>query len=115
MSLSRPPFQPFFAPGSVAVVGASRRHGSIGGELFREHPGRPSSSGLRIRSTPKVDSVAGVKSVCLDRGLFRRRSTLLSSALPEGQILEAARGSTAEGNPGAVRDLRRFRRDRRGG
>src|SRR4029078_2227182 len=27
--------RPFFAPGSVAVVGASRRRGSIGGELFR--------------------------------------------------------------------------------
>lgn len=27
--------QPFFAPGSLAVVGASRRRGSIGGELFR--------------------------------------------------------------------------------
>ncbi len=27
--------QPFFAPSSVAVIGASRRRGSIGGELFR--------------------------------------------------------------------------------
>ena len=27
--------QPFFAPASVAVIGASRRRGSIGGELFR--------------------------------------------------------------------------------
>jgi acetyl coenzyme A synthetase (ADP forming)-like protein len=27
--------RPFFAPTSVAVIGASRRHGSIGGELFR--------------------------------------------------------------------------------
>ena len=27
--------RPFFEPGSVAVVGASRRRGSIGGELFR--------------------------------------------------------------------------------
>jgi acetate---CoA ligase (ADP-forming) len=27
--------RPFFMPGSVAVVGASRRRGSIGGELFR--------------------------------------------------------------------------------
>jgi acetate---CoA ligase (ADP-forming) len=27
--------RPFFQPGSVAVVGASRRRGSIGGELFR--------------------------------------------------------------------------------
>src|SRR2546428_214360 len=27
--------RPFFAPASVAVVGASRRRGSIGGELFR--------------------------------------------------------------------------------
>ena len=27
--------EPFFRPGSVAVVGASRRRGSIGGELFR--------------------------------------------------------------------------------
>jgi acetyl coenzyme A synthetase (ADP forming)-like protein len=27
--------RPFFAPGSVAVVGASKRRGSIGGELFR--------------------------------------------------------------------------------
>jgi acetyl coenzyme A synthetase (ADP forming)-like protein len=27
--------EPFFAPAHVAVIGASRRHGSIGGELFR--------------------------------------------------------------------------------
>jgi acetyl coenzyme A synthetase (ADP forming)-like protein len=27
--------RPFFAPGSVAVIGASKRRGSIGGELFR--------------------------------------------------------------------------------
>src|SRR5947208_1365847 len=27
--------RPFFEPASVAVVGASRRRGSIGGELFR--------------------------------------------------------------------------------
>ncbi|HZQ04903.1 MAG TPA: GNAT family N-acetyltransferase [Gaiellaceae bacterium] len=27
--------RPFFEPASVAVIGASRRHGSIGGELFR--------------------------------------------------------------------------------
>ena len=27
--------RPFFAPGSLAVIGASRRRGSIGGELFR--------------------------------------------------------------------------------
>jgi acetyl coenzyme A synthetase (ADP forming)-like protein len=27
--------RPFFAPGSVVVIGASRRRGSIGGELFR--------------------------------------------------------------------------------
>src|SRR5439155_3008055 len=34
-SPSRASLRPFFAPAHVAVVGASRRRGSIGGELFR--------------------------------------------------------------------------------
>ena len=34
-SRSTASLRPFFEPGSIAVIGASRRRGSIGGELFR--------------------------------------------------------------------------------
>ena len=51
---------PFFAPHTVAVVGASTRRGSIGGELFRNIL-EGGFSGIAYPVNPKASSVAGVK------------------------------------------------------
>jgi acetyl coenzyme A synthetase (ADP forming)-like protein len=52
--------QPFFSPRTVAVVGASTRRGSIGGELFRNILDAD-FQGIAYPVNPKAASVAGVK------------------------------------------------------
>jgi acetyl coenzyme A synthetase (ADP forming)-like protein len=52
--------EPFFAPRTVAVVGASTRRGSIGGELFRNILDG-GFDGIAHPVNPKAPSVAGVK------------------------------------------------------
>jgi acetyl coenzyme A synthetase (ADP forming)-like protein len=51
---------PFFSPRTVAVVGASTRRGSIGGELFRNIL-EGDYAGIAYPVNPKADSVAGVR------------------------------------------------------
>src|SRR5262249_55453886 len=51
---------PFFAPRTVAVVGASTRHGSIGGELFRNIL-ESDFDGIAYPVNPKAPSIAGVQ------------------------------------------------------
>ena len=51
---------PFFSPRTVAVVGASTRRGSIGGELFRNILDAD-FAGIAYPVNPKARSVAGVK------------------------------------------------------
>jgi acetyl coenzyme A synthetase (ADP forming)-like protein len=51
---------PFFRPGSVAVVGASTRRGSIGGELFRNILDS-NFDGIVYPVNPKAPAVAGVR------------------------------------------------------
>ena len=52
--------RPFFRPGSVAVVGASTRRGSIGGELFRNIL-ESEFDGIVHPVNPKAPAVAGVR------------------------------------------------------
>ncbi len=52
--------QPFFSPRTVAVIGASSRRGSIGGELFRNILDS-NFSGVVYPVNPKAPSIAGVK------------------------------------------------------
>jgi acetyl coenzyme A synthetase (ADP forming)-like protein len=52
--------EPFFAPATVAVVGASRRRGSIGGELFRNILASD-FAGAAYPVNREADSVAGVR------------------------------------------------------
>jgi acetyl coenzyme A synthetase (ADP forming)-like protein len=52
--------RPFFAPRTVAVVGASTRRGSIGGELFRNILDS-GFEGIVYPVNPKAPSVAGVQ------------------------------------------------------
>jgi acetate---CoA ligase (ADP-forming) len=51
---------PFFSPRTVAVVGASTRRGSIGGELFRNILDS-NFDGIAYPVNPKATSVAGVR------------------------------------------------------
>src|SRR5213592_4376594 len=55
----RASLEPFFRPRSVAVVGASKRRGSIGGELFRNILAGD-FAGSVYPVNRKGDSVAGV-------------------------------------------------------
>ena len=52
--------QPFFTPRTVAVVGASSRRGSIGGELFRNILDS-NFTGVAYPVNPNAPSVAGVE------------------------------------------------------
>jgi acetyl coenzyme A synthetase (ADP forming)-like protein len=52
--------EPFFRPATVAVVGASTRRGSIGGELFRNIL-EAGFAGVAYPVNPKAASVAGVR------------------------------------------------------
>jgi acetate---CoA ligase (ADP-forming) len=52
--------EPFFKPRTVAVVGASTRRGSIGGELFRNIL-EADFEGIAYPVNPKATSIAGVK------------------------------------------------------
>jgi acetyl coenzyme A synthetase (ADP forming)-like protein len=51
---------PFFRPSTVAVVGASTRRGSIGGELFRNIL-ESGFDGIAYPVNPKAPAIAGVK------------------------------------------------------
>ena len=87
--------RPFFCPKVVAVIGASARRGSIGGELFRNilaadfqgvaHP-------VNRKGTP-VAGVRGFRSV----GEIPDRVDLAVICLPANQVLEAAAAAFAQG------------------
>ncbi len=87
--------RPFFAPASVAVVGASRRRGSIGGELFRNilaadfagatypinRSGEPVAGVAAYRSLADIPVPVDLAVICL----------------PSGQVLNAAEAAIAAG------------------
>ncbi len=87
--------RPFFAPSSVAVVGASRRRGSIGGELFRNilaadftgaaypvnRSGEPVAGVAAYSSLAEVPAAVDLAVICL----------------PSGQVLDAAEAALAAG------------------
>src|SRR5439155_3620248 len=87
--------RPFFAPASVAVVGASRRRGSIGGELFRNilaadfagatypinRSGEPVAGVAAYRSLADIPVPVDLAVICL----------------PSGQVLDAAEAAIAAG------------------
>ena len=66
--------RPFFEPRSVAVIGASRRRGSIGGELFRNVL-EADFDGAAYPVNRGGEPVAGVRALRLDRRRSRTRSS----------------------------------------
>ena len=87
--------EPFFKPAAVAVVGASSRAGSIGGELFRNVL-RAEFTGVAFPVNRSGESVAGVRS-------YRTISEIGEAVdlavicLPGSAVLEAAEEALAAG------------------
>jgi acetate---CoA ligase (ADP-forming) len=90
----------FLEPGAVAVVGASRSRGTVGGEIFHNlleagfsgvvHPVNPNAGVVQsVRAYPSVEEVPGA----LDLAVI---------AVPAEQVSEAARGCAAKGVPALV-------------
>jgi acetyl coenzyme A synthetase (ADP forming)-like protein len=91
----RASLEPFFRPATVAVVGASSRAGSIGGELFRNvlrgefrgvvypvnRSGEPVAGVRAYRSAAEIEDTVDLAVVCL----------------PGGAVLEAAEEALAAG------------------
>ena len=65
--------RPFFEPKSVAVIGASKRRGSIGGELFRNILGGD-FAGAAYPVNREGEPVAGVRGVLARSRRSRTRS-----------------------------------------
>jgi len=87
--------RPFFEPRSVAVVGASRRRGSIGGELFRNIlEGDFVGAAYPVnRDGNPVAGVRGYRSV----GEIPDEVDLVVICLPAESVLAAARDALAHG------------------
>ena len=80
--------RPFFSPATVAVIGASRRRGSIGGELFRNIL----AGGLRGRRLPGQPAAASRSPACAPTARSRRSRTTVDLAvicLPAEHVLDA--------------------------
>ena len=105
--------RPFFAPAGVAVIGASKRRGTIGGELFRNIIAAD-FAGAAYPVNRTGEAVAGVRAYRIDRGDPRSRRSRrdLRSGRQRARI---GGGGAAEGRPRALRDLRGIRRGRRRG
>jgi acetyl coenzyme A synthetase (ADP forming)-like protein len=87
--------RPFFVPGSVAVVGASRRRGSIGGELFRNIlAGDFAGAAYPVnREGASVAGVRGYASVSQIPDL----ADLAVISLPAAAVLDAAEDALGKG------------------
>ncbi len=80
--------RPFFEPNSVAVIGASRRRGTIGGELFRNIL-QADFAGATYPVNRKGDPVAGVRAYRAITDI-PDRVDLAVLCLPAEQVIEAA-------------------------
>jgi acetate---CoA ligase (ADP-forming) len=87
--------RPFFAPTSVAVVGASPRRGSIGGELFRNII-EADFSGTVYPVNRTAASVAGVRAYCAVQEL-PETVDLVVVCVPGDRVLAAARDALGAG------------------
>ena len=105
--------RPFFAPSSVAVLGASRRRDSIGGRLFRNIV-EAEFTGVVYPVNRAGEAVAGVRGYSSVSEL-PETPDLVVVCLPGAIRALNSRGGTRPRNEGDLCDLRRLRRGRRGG
>ncbi|HEY8030341.1 MAG TPA: GNAT family N-acetyltransferase [Gaiellaceae bacterium] len=87
--------RPFFEPKTVAVVGASRRRGSIGGELFRNMLAA-AFAGSVYPINRQAEPVAGVHAY-RSIGEIRSPVDLAVICVPGAQVLEAAQSALDAG------------------
>jgi acetyl coenzyme A synthetase (ADP forming)-like protein len=87
--------QPFFAPERVAVIGASARAGTIGGELFRNVL-RAGFDGTVYPVNRRGEPVSGVRGYA-SVGEIPDPVDLAVLCLPGERVLEAARDALAQG------------------
>jgi acetyl coenzyme A synthetase (ADP forming)-like protein len=87
--------RPFFRPASVAVIGASRRRGSIGGELFRNILAAD-FTGAAFPVNVKAEPVAGVRAYSKIAEI-PDEVDLAVICLPGDKVLEAAEESLQKG------------------
>ena len=87
--------RPFFAPGAVAVIGASRRRGSIGGELFRNIL-EADFDGAAFPVNLKGEPVAGVRAYT-SIGEIEDAVDLAVICLPAEHVLDAASDALRHG------------------
>ncbi|MDE3190353.1 MAG: GNAT family N-acetyltransferase [Acidobacteriota bacterium] len=87
--------RPFFEPESVAVIGASRRRGSIGGELFRNMLDAD-FAGSVYPVNRKAEPVAGVHAYH-SVGEIGRPVDLAVVCVPGGQVVDAAQSALRAG------------------
>jgi acetyl coenzyme A synthetase (ADP forming)-like protein len=87
--------RPFFAPRSLAVIGASRRRGSIGGELFRNIL-EADFTGAAYPINRNGDPVAGVRAYTAIEEL-PELVDLAVVCLPGTQVLDAAEAALRGG------------------
>lgn len=87
--------RPFFAPASVAVIGASARRGSIGGELFRNVLAGD-FAGAAFPVNARAEPVSGVRAY---RSIEEIPDPidLVVIAVPGARVLEAAEGALRKG------------------
>jgi acetate---CoA ligase (ADP-forming) len=87
--------RPFFRPGSVAVIGASRRRGSIGGELFRNVL-EADFEGVAYPVNVSGDAVAGVRAYRSIEDI-PDPVDLAVVCVPGGHVLEASESALRKG------------------
>jgi acetyl coenzyme A synthetase (ADP forming)-like protein len=89
--------QPFFAPAAVAVIGASKRRGSIGGELFRNIIGAD-FAGAAYPVNRAGETVAGVRAYRTVEEI-PDPVDLAVICVPGDRVLESAEGALRKGVP----------------
>ena len=89
--------KPFFAPATVAVIGASKRRGSIGGELFRNILAAD-FVGAAYPVNQAGEAVAGVRAYKAI-GEIPDPVELAVICVPGGRVLEAAEAALRKGVP----------------
>ena len=102
--------RPYFEARTVAVVGASSRRGTIGGELFRNIlEGEYAGAAYPVnRSGEPVAAVRGYASI----SEIPDPVDLAVVCVPAAAVLDAVKSALDARRQGRLRDLRRIRRDR---
>ena len=104
--------RPFLEPRAVAVIGASREHGTVGGQLFHNAL-EAGFEGVVYPVNPSADVVQSVRGLP-DRHRGPGRGRPRRDRRPRARGDRGRARVRGQGGPGARGDLGRLRRDRAG-